>query len=107
LSEADPSSVTRRHFIRDHAPALAGCISIVGGKLTTYRSLSEQTVDVIFKKLERSSPPCQTAQVKLPGAMSEEEFAAFSQRFKTESGLTEASAARLLGTYGTRASEVV
>ena len=106
LSKADPSSVTRRHFIRDHAPALAGFVSIVGGKLTTYRNLSEQVVDLIFRKLKRKSPPCKTAQVKLPGAMSEE-FAAFCRRFKAGSGLTAASAERLLRIYGTRASEVV
>ncbi|MDT5122572.1 MAG: glycerol-3-phosphate dehydrogenase [Acidobacteriota bacterium] len=106
LSKADPSSVTRRHFIRDHAPTLAGFVSIIGGKLTTYRNLSEQAVDLIFRKLKRRSAQCQTARKKLPGAMSKD-FAAFSERFKIESGLPEASADRLLRIYGTRASEVV
>ena len=53
-------SITRRHFIREH-PRLSNLLSIVGGKLTTYRSLSEECVDVIFRKLGKDSPPCRTA----------------------------------------------
>jgi glycerol-3-phosphate dehydrogenase len=53
-------SSTRRHFIREH-PQLLNLLSIVGGKLTTYRSLSEECVDLIFRKLGRDSPPCRTA----------------------------------------------
>jgi len=53
-------SSTRRHFIREH-PQLSNLLSIVGGKLTTYRSLSEECVDLIFRKLGRDSPPCRTS----------------------------------------------
>jgi glycerol-3-phosphate dehydrogenase len=54
-------SSTRRHFIREH-PQLPNLLSIVGGKLTTYRSLSEECVDLIFRKLGKDSPPCRTAR---------------------------------------------
>jgi glycerol-3-phosphate dehydrogenase len=54
-------SSTRRHFIREH-PQLPKLLSIVGGKLTTYRSLSEECVDLIFRKLGKDSPPCRTAR---------------------------------------------
>jgi len=60
-------SITRRHFLRED-PQLPNLISVVGGKLTTYRSLAEECVDLILRKLERSSPPCETARVPLPGA---------------------------------------
>ena len=53
-------SSTRRHFIREH-PQLNNLLSIVGGKLTTYRSLSEECVDLIFRKLGKNPPPCRTA----------------------------------------------
>jgi glycerol-3-phosphate dehydrogenase len=53
-------SSTRRHFIREH-PQLPNLLSIVGGKLTTYRSLSEECVDLIFRKLGRDPPACRTA----------------------------------------------
>jgi glycerol-3-phosphate dehydrogenase len=106
LSEEETASITRRHFIRDHAQALEGFVSIIGGKLTTYRNLSEQAVSLVFKKLKRRSVPCATAREKLPGAMSED-FPVFSKRFKAESDLPEASKERLLRIYGTRASEVL
>ena len=54
-------SRTRRHFIREH-PQLPNLLSIVGGKLTTYRSLSEECVNLIFRKLGKNPPPCRTAK---------------------------------------------
>lgn len=60
------NSSTRRHFIREH-PQFSNLLSIVGGKLTTYRSLSEESVDLIFRKLGKDVPPCTTASEKLPG----------------------------------------
>ena len=58
--DKDEQSITRRHFIREH-PRLPNLLSIVGGKLTTYRSLAEECVDLIFRKLGKHSPPCKTA----------------------------------------------
>jgi glycerol-3-phosphate dehydrogenase len=58
-SDKDEQSITRRHFIREH-PRLPNLLSIVGGKLTTYRSLAEQCVDKIFRKLGKQPPPCTT-----------------------------------------------
>src|ERR1041384_4022089 len=60
VSDEDEQSITRRHFIREH-PRLPNLLSIVGGKLTTYRSLAEECVDLIFRKLGKDSPPCRTA----------------------------------------------
>jgi len=57
-------SSTRRHFIREH-PQLPNLLSIVGGKLTTYRSLSEECVDLIFRKLGKTSPPCNTDKIRV------------------------------------------
>jgi len=59
-SDKDEQNITRRHFIRQH-PRLPNLLSIVGGKLTTYRSLAEECVDLIFQKLGKDSPPCRTA----------------------------------------------
>ena len=58
--------ITRRHFIREH-PMLKNLLSIVGGKLTTYRSLAEECVDLIFRRLGKRSPECETAKIRLPG----------------------------------------
>lgn len=92
--EKDEQSITRRHFIREH-PRLSNVLSIVGGKLTTYRSLAEECVDLIFRKLGRSSPPCTTAKEVLPGAVN---FSSFAAEFKGPE--------RLLRVYGSRANQV-
>jgi glycerol-3-phosphate dehydrogenase len=63
-SDKEEQSITRRHFIREH-PRLRNLLSIVGGKLTTYRSLAEECVDLIFRKLGKYPPPCETAKKPL------------------------------------------
>ena len=59
--------ITRRHFIRQH-PRFNNLLSIIGGKLTTYRSLAEETVDVVFCVLDRSYSTLGTVLTLLPGA---------------------------------------
>ena len=105
-------AITRRHIVHDHAkagrPRARGLLSIVGGKLTTYRHLAEQATDAVFAKLDRPAPPCRTAQVPLPGAGNKVgDWEAFRERFGAASGLPAASADHLLRVYGTRAERVL
>lgn len=65
---ANEQSITRRHFLREH-PRFSNLISVVGGKLTTYRNLAEECVDLVFEKLGKKTPRSETAEVALPGAM--------------------------------------
>jgi glycerol-3-phosphate dehydrogenase len=112
---AEEGAITRRHIIRDHAPRIDGLISIVGGKLTTYRNLAEQAVDAVYAKLGRAAPPCRTGTVPLPGARLEGgeaavNMAAFVTRFTTGArtlGCTSQTIDHLLRVYGARASAVV
>jgi glycerol-3-phosphate dehydrogenase len=107
VSDEKESGITRRHFIRDHAPEIEGLLSIVGGKLTTYRNLAEQTVDLLFKKLHRKRKRCLTTRVNLPGA-TVEDFKAFGEEFKKQNqDLSARLIDRLLRVYGTRAVEVL
>ena len=99
-------NLTRRHFIHDHEPRIKGFASIVGGKLTTYRHLSEQAVNLVFRKLGRAVPPCTTHEVPLPGAVTPD-FGSFSNGFQEDSKLTENISKRLLRIYGTRAPSVL
>ena len=101
----DASSITRRHFIRPH-PNAGNLFSIVGGKLTTYRNLAEETVDMIFKQLGQKPPACTTAETPLPGAATPD-FEAFSEDFQQRCGLSKLTSDHLLRTYGTRSSEVL
>jgi glycerol-3-phosphate dehydrogenase len=68
--DKDEQSITRRHFIREH-PRLPNLFSIVGGKLTTYRSLAEECVDLIFLKLGKDPPACRTANEVLATDLTE------------------------------------
>ena len=100
------ASITRRHVVHDHVPKLEGLLSIVGGKLTTYRALSEVTVDAVFAKLSRPAPPSPTADLPLPGGV--RAFDAFAAQFRADAPvwLSPASAEALLRLYGVRARSV-
>lgn len=106
-SQSDPSGITRRHFIRDHAPAFKGLISIVGGKLTTYRNLAEQTVDLLCKRLGKVSPKCLTAQQPLPGAPLQGVEDLSAQLKASSHSLPKDAMKRLIRIYGTRANDVL
>jgi glycerol-3-phosphate dehydrogenase len=101
-SEEDEQGITRRHFIREHSE-IFGLISLVGGKLTTYRSLSEQVVDLCLRRLEKTAISCPTATVPLPGTPTGD-LAAFGQELKS---LSPQTAERLLRIYGTRSLNVL
>ncbi|MGH9872131.1 MAG: glycerol-3-phosphate dehydrogenase [Pyrinomonadaceae bacterium] len=106
--DKDEQRITRQHFIREH-PQLPNLFSIVGGKLTTYRSLAEQTVDLMLKKLPPDggrSVICKTGHEPLPGAVTND-FDTFRANFKQHSPLQETTNNRLLRIYGTRASLIL
>ncbi|MDQ2855990.1 MAG: glycerol-3-phosphate dehydrogenase [Acidobacteriota bacterium] len=98
--------ITRRHFIYDHAPQLKNFLSLVGGKLTTYRSLSQQAVDLVFRKLQLKVPRCTTDQEPLPGA-TPSALVAYSYQFAAPEYLPTKTVDHLLRVYGTRAPQVL
>ena len=107
--DKEEKSITRRHFIRRHLQA-GNLFSIVGGKLTTYRSLAEEAVDLVFNELGKKVPECSTNQVPLPGAVTPEttsEFSVFHRNFNQSSGFPQEISDRLLRIYGTRAAEIM
>jgi glycerol-3-phosphate dehydrogenase len=98
------SSITRRHIIKRHRGALRGIISIIGGKLTTFRNLAEQTVDRVDRKLETGLPPCVTSTTLLPGAGNVEEAGKELAKF---AGLSRQGCNRILAVYGGRALSIL
>ena len=108
-AEGAEGSVTRSHVIYDHDdkdPEIGGLISIIGGKLTTYPTLSRQTVDKVYGKLHLHAPKSRADRVPLPGGATPD-FETFAANFKATSGLTEDLAERLLKLYGVRAPDVL
>ena len=99
------SKVTRSHVLHDHSDSgLPGLVSVVGGKLTTYRQLAEDAVDDVLRRLGRPSTPCRTRDRALPGASGYDAERLLSQLVAR--GAPAAVAARLAATYGVVAREV-
>ena len=94
------SSITRRHIIKENTDVARGLVSIIGGKLTTYRNLSEQAVKRVGKLLGRKLPACRTRDTLLPGAYRIDEA---KTQLSEVDGLSGAGADRILQIYGGRA----
>lgn len=50
---AQPAAITRRHFLKEHPEATVPLYSVIGGKLTTCRSLAEETAAKVLSRLGR------------------------------------------------------
>ena len=59
------AALSRRHAVFDDGD---GPIGAVGGKLTTYRLMAEETVDAAVSAARLSAGPCRTASIPLVGA---------------------------------------
>jgi glycerol-3-phosphate dehydrogenase len=103
VDEGDPGGITRKHFIRKHP--IQGLYSVVGGKLSTYRSLSEEAIDLVFESLNRKSPQCETSSAALPGALHPK----FIDEVQSDAGgmVNQSILNRLLRIYGYRTLELV
>lgn len=65
-----PGSVTRKHIIYNHRrDGVSNLISLIGGKLTTYRHVGQEITDLALRHLGRRHVPCATLRRPLPGAM--------------------------------------
>ena len=99
------SSITRSHVLHDHASTgLAGLVTVIGGKLTTYRQLAEDAVDDVMNRLGRRNPGCLTRRRALLGAVGLD-----APRLRAEllgRGAPPPVADRLLRFYGSAAREV-
>ncbi|MCH7829564.1 MAG: glycerol-3-phosphate dehydrogenase [Proteobacteria bacterium] len=98
------SAITRRHIIKTNRKIARRLVSIIGGKLTTYRSLAEQTVDKLAKILRRKLPECRTRDIVLPGAWGIDRA---TERLTSSQLLSEQGVSRLLSIYGGRAVGIV
>lgn len=91
IRKGRPSDVSRLHRIVDEAPnGSPGLISVLGGKITGYRSIAEEATDAACALLSRRRKSA-TAALPLPGA-----------RDDAPSG----SLPHLQAIYGSRAAEV-
>jgi glycerol-3-phosphate dehydrogenase len=103
--EKDESKVTRTHILFDHKKHGAdGLVTIVGGKLTTFRQLSEDAVTDLNKRAKRKGVKSLTRNRLLPGA----KFKDFNSLVTEleQLGASAIVAQRLAKIYGSRALDV-
>jgi glycerol-3-phosphate dehydrogenase len=99
--------VPRSHIVLDHAKTgHPGLHSIVGGKLTTYRQLAEDSVDLLVKQLGKGAKKPVSKKSMFPGAQTTD-LAAFEAEFKKNGVLDADTSTRLLALYGTRAASIL
>ncbi|QUH02633.1 glycerol-3-phosphate dehydrogenase/oxidase [Saccharopolyspora erythraea] len=82
---------------RKHAVVIArdGLVTIVGGKLTTYRRMAQDALDAALERSGRAAAPCRTRRVPLAGAGTPAELGAVR------------APQRLVRRYGTEAAAVL
>lgn len=98
-SEGSTAAIARDHQV---AVSSGGLISIVGGKLTTYRKMAEDTVDAIAAADQRRRR-CVTATMPLAGAEHLEDAGAAM----TQAALAPDLRAHLLENYGATARDLL
>jgi len=89
---------------RSHAvvPGPQGFLSIIGGKLTTYRKMAQETVDFLLRRMGKQTP-CRTETVLLDGSEGYTEARDPLERTARRAGWDPGIVERLLHAYGERA----
>ena len=86
------ADLSRRHAV---LVSQTGVVTVVGGKLTTYRQMAQDAVDTAVRSAGLTAGPCRTHRLPLVGADSREELA----RVEAPS--------RLVRRYGVEAADVL
>lgn len=96
--------LSREHEIVDHEErdGVSGLLTMLGGKLASFRIMAEEATDLICKKLH-SNQPCRTAVVPLPGGASVPE----PQHLASEFNIHPYVAERLIFRQGGKAKELL
>jgi len=71
-AEGSTADLSRRHAV---LTAPNGVVTIVGGKLTTYRRMAQDAVDAVLEGRGMTAGPCRTARLPLVGAGPDQELA--------------------------------
>ncbi len=107
-SNKNAGAVTRRHLLVDHAEkhGIRGLASIVGGKLTTYRSLAQEVTDWVLKRLDKPAVPCATGVIA-PDVLSVAQLRSEAERALLLLNLPPRLAPLLVKRYGPASADVL
>jgi len=100
------SETSRSHKLVDHEAreGIKGVVSVLGGKITAYRHIAEEAVNLVCRKLQMQTS-CSTADTPLPGAPPVHE-ATISETAR-KLGLPIETVTHLASMYGSRFSSVL
>ncbi|HHP7230672.1 MAG TPA: glycerol-3-phosphate dehydrogenase [Xenococcaceae cyanobacterium] len=103
-----PGSITRKHILYDHQKeGVNNLISLIGGKLTTYRNVGEEMIDAVLQKMSRPAKPSTTDKTPLPGCILPDD-PRIAQAIKDYQDIIPPSTINyLFSIYGARAIEVL
>jgi glycerol-3-phosphate dehydrogenase len=99
-NDGSTADLSRRHAVLTSS---TGVITVVGGKLTTYRRMAQDAVDAVVSRANVDAGPCRTAEVPLLGAAPRavlarlEEPARLVRRYGTDARLVLESAREVTG----------
>jgi glycerol-3-phosphate dehydrogenase len=101
-----PSDISRAYKLIDHehSDGVSGFISVLGGKMTSYRLISQGAVDLVCRKLSLKAR-CTASESPLPGAFSNPRETL--EKVAGETGLTPEMAAHLNALYGSRSGQIL
>lgn len=113
-------AITRRHLTWNHAndstQPIERLLSVVGGKLTTYRSLAEEVVDTVetsawISSITQTQTACHTQNQPLPGGNGIDTLERYKQTHcptaSCQYQVDEALVAALIDQYGSRYERVL
>lgn len=107
---ATPASITRRHWLEENRSCAVPLYSVIGGKLTTCRSLAEESVDTLLARLHVRRRE-QTRERALPGGagfpVGDAEFARWRDALATEVRCTPEQVAAVAALCGTAAGDAL
>ncbi len=97
-------ALSRDHMVYDHEKleGMSGIVSIAGGKLASYRMMSEEASDLICSKLGVEAR-CQTHVVPLPGGEETPDAAELAGEY----GVSRYAVSRMIYRHGARARDVL
>jgi glycerol-3-phosphate dehydrogenase len=101
-SDAVSADVSRKHLV-EVSPS-TGAVNVLGGKLTTYRTMAEDAVDLAVKHAGLTAGPCWTTALPLVGAPS---LVARRQAHEPPAETPGRLPPALVARYGTEAAHVL
>jgi glycerol-3-phosphate dehydrogenase len=99
----NPGSITRSHILYDHSvDGVTNLVSLIGGKITTYRQVGQEIVDRVYQHRSQTPPTCQTPTQPLPGALLPQDDRIGAAIIEYSDRLSAKTLHYLFGIYGAR-----